>query len=158
VPDVAGEVDRPHAALAQLGVDDVAIGDRAAEVYVGPGRSLGLNLEEVVERQPEHLEHPLAGFRGRVRMLPVDDLRPVAAGEAELEGPVVLAQAALGEEGEQPLLVETDSHAGESRVRAGGGPRFGATKCSGSFGFDTTAMECAPCTVRVPSSQLARLR
>ena len=56
--DVAGEVDGAHAALAQLGVDEVAIGDGAAEVAIGPGRRFGIDpgsvrrgaVPETVER------------------------------------------------------------------------------------------------------------
>ncbi len=82
VARVAGKVDGAHAALAQLGIDQVAIGDRAAKIDVGPGRDPGLDLEQLVEGKAEHLEHPLPGLGRGIRMLAVDDLGPVARAKA----------------------------------------------------------------------------
>jgi hypothetical protein len=110
VAHVAAEVHGAHATGAQLGVDQVAVGDGPAEVGVGPGLDAGLDLEEVLQGAGQGLQHPGPGPGGGVRVLAVDDLGPVAAGDAELQGPVVLGEAAVGQELTETLLFEANAH------------------------------------------------
>ena len=130
VAHVPAQVHGAHAAGAQLGVDQVAVGDGPAEVGIGPGLDAGFDLEEVLQGAGQGLQHPGPGPGGGVRVLAVDDLGPVAAGDAELQGPVVLGEAAVGQELTETLLFEANAHGrvtsrAEERGKLWGGMRGG---------------------------------
>ncbi len=110
VARVPGKVDGPHATLTQLGIDQVAIGDGATEIGIGPRRDPALDLEQFFEREPQNFEHRLPTLGRGIGVLAVDDFGPVSSGEPELQGPVVLAQGALGQECEEPVLLQADAH------------------------------------------------
>ena len=120
----------------------------AAAAPAPPGIGAHFDLEQLPQRNPERLHHPEPSLGRRVRMLPVHDLRPVPAREADPERPVVLAEPACGEEVQESLLFQAETHGrhpgrpqGSSRRDRGAKPRNGRppakeenrAKCSRSF-------------------------
>jgi hypothetical protein len=106
---VARQVHGPHAALAQLAIENVAAGDRVLERRIG-GTGPRLDHEQLVRRDAKRLHEELPRARGRIGVLAVHDIGPVAAREPQLHGPVVLAQVAPREQGEQAVAVEAKAH------------------------------------------------
>ena len=82
----------------------------AAAAPAPPGIGAHFDLEQLPQRNPERLHHPEPSLGRRVRMLPVHDLRPVPAREADPERPVVLAEPACGEEVQESLLFQAETH------------------------------------------------
>ena len=76
------------------------------------------------DSEPEDLEQPIAGPTRREEVPSVEEVGPVATGEAEPDRPVVLADPALLHQEAEPVDAKTEAHLAnvpDGRRRAEGG-------------------------------------